>query len=270
MQALVLSPSSLKLFTVNTNSLKQHERTVLCSALAALQVVSASNIVGAGQALEVGKKLELLAVRKAEADAEQARRLHLLQGNRLQPTIVGQMPQAPAALTAKVCSSPMHSSCRSLNSLSALCNVQCKLQQRLGAHRGLQVSWTNSSHSPQKALLRYRDWPLGPWSWSYFAQHAASEGLHSAEAHAAEACSLGQGSRCTHPPASRYMYAGGHGQPLQHPSHGYGRHGDATGCPWSPVADSRVCCLSSAIRVESAGCASGALCMLHTRCMTTA
>ncbi len=41
----------------------------------AVQVVSAANIVGAGHGLEVGRKLELLSIRQAEAHAEQALRL---------------------------------------------------------------------------------------------------------------------------------------------------------------------------------------------------
>ena len=38
-------------------------------------MVSAANVVGAGHGLEVGRKLELLSVRQAEAHAEQALRL---------------------------------------------------------------------------------------------------------------------------------------------------------------------------------------------------
>ena len=40
-----------------------------------LQVVTAANIIGAGNGLEVGRRLELLSVRGAEAEAEQAVRL---------------------------------------------------------------------------------------------------------------------------------------------------------------------------------------------------
>ncbi len=41
----------------------------------AVQVVSAANIGGVGHGLEVGRKLELLSIRQAEAHAEQALRL---------------------------------------------------------------------------------------------------------------------------------------------------------------------------------------------------
>ena len=41
----------------------------------AWQVVAAANIIGAGNGLEVGRKLELLTIRGAEAEAEQALRL---------------------------------------------------------------------------------------------------------------------------------------------------------------------------------------------------
>ena len=41
----------------------------------AWQVVAAANIIGAGNGLEVGRELELLTIRGAEAEAEQAVRL---------------------------------------------------------------------------------------------------------------------------------------------------------------------------------------------------
>lgn len=41
----------------------------------AWQVVAAANIIGAGNGLEVGRNLELLTIRGAEAEAEQALRL---------------------------------------------------------------------------------------------------------------------------------------------------------------------------------------------------
>lgn len=62
-----------------------------------LQVVSAANIIGAGHGLEVGRRLELLSIRQAEAEAEQSLRLH-----RNGPRTFPRSTADPASLLASV------------------------------------------------------------------------------------------------------------------------------------------------------------------------
>jgi len=61
-----------------------------------LQVVSAANIVGAGHGLEVGRSLELLTIRQAEAQAEQAHRLLRLGPRTFQRPTADQALMPPA------------------------------------------------------------------------------------------------------------------------------------------------------------------------------
>lgn len=69
----------------------------------ALQVVTAANIIGTGNGLEVGRRLELLSIRGAEAEAEQAMRLSNAAGSKSEMFTPGQ----GAALQVHV----LHSSC---------------------------------------------------------------------------------------------------------------------------------------------------------------
>ena len=54
-----------------------------------LQVVTAANIIGAGNGLEVGSKLELLSIRGAEAEAEQDFRIGIAS---MQPALGQALP----------------------------------------------------------------------------------------------------------------------------------------------------------------------------------
>ncbi len=66
-----------------------------------MQVVSAANIVGAGHGLEVGRKLELLSIRQAEAHAEQALRLQK-SGQLVSQRATAQPASKLAAVTTQV------------------------------------------------------------------------------------------------------------------------------------------------------------------------
>lgn len=61
-------------------------------------MVSAANIAGAGHGLEVGQKLELLSIRQAEAEAEQAHRLQR-QGPQTFPRSTADPASMPTVLT---------------------------------------------------------------------------------------------------------------------------------------------------------------------------
>ena len=75
----------------------------LACKLHALQVVSATNIIGAGHGLEVGKKLELLGIRQAEAHAERAERLKTSHFNEMRRSTAAQGLPPQTVLTTQVC-----------------------------------------------------------------------------------------------------------------------------------------------------------------------
>ena len=75
----------------------------LACKLHELQVVSATNIIGAGHGLEVGKKLELLGIRQAEAHAEHAQRLKTAHLIKMQQVTGAQGLLSQTVLTTQVC-----------------------------------------------------------------------------------------------------------------------------------------------------------------------